>query len=523
MNTPATRRISADHGGWLHDVAGTRLLEAAHRVVLPGHTLMQRAGEATARLAIAIAPFASRIHVVCGPGNNGGDGFVAARLLAQWGRKVAVSCVGAALGESRPADAAWALAQAQDAGVALHDFNASRANFQAELTIDALLGVGVRRAPQADMAAAVAHINTSASTVLAVDLPSGLHADTGHDFAAAVRAQHTLSLLTLKPGLFTGLGRDHAGQVWFDDLGVSASTSHAVARIGASLTHRQAWPARAHASHKGRFGDLAVVGGERGMSGAAWLAGISALHAGAGRVFVSPLDADADLLLPSHPELMGRAAWWLSPPAVLAQTTVVCGCGGGQAVREALPALLSRVSRLVLDADALNAVALDPMLQTLLTARAERGLVTVLTPHPLEAARLLGTSSVEVQGDRLAHAARLAHRFACVIVLKGSGTVIAAPGHLPSINLSGNGKLATAGTGDVLAGWLGGTWCAMGDTYGNGDADADADAADCALQAACASVWLHGEAADVCAAREGLQSPLTASSLIAAMQAVLSG
>ena len=521
MNMPSTHHHSADHGGWLHDGAGTRALEAAHQVALPAHTLMQRAGEATARLAVAIAPFASRIHVVCGPGNNGGDGFVAARLLAQWGRNVAVGCVGAGVGagvgQRRPADAAWALAQAQDAGVALHDFNASKANVQAELTIDALLGLGVSRAPQADMAAAIAYINASATIVLAVDVPSGLHADTGQVVGSAVRAHHTLSLLTLKPGLFTGCGRDHAGQVWLDDLGTPASDTHAVARVGASHTYRQAWPARAHASHKGRFGDLAAVGGERGMSGAAWLAGISALYAGAGRVFVSPLDADAELLLPSHPELMGRAAWWLSPPAVLAQTTVVCGCGGGQAVREALPALLSRVPRLVLDADALNAVALDPMLQTLLTARAERGLATVLTPHPLEAARLLGTSSAEVQGDRLAHAARLAHRFACVIVLKGSGTVIAAPGYLPSINLSGNGKLATAGTGDVLAGWLGGTWCAMGNTYGGGDGDTTGRA----FQAACASVWLHGAAADACAAREGLKSPLTATSLIAAMQAVL--
>ncbi len=512
MNLSATVRISAEQGGWLHDTVGTRAVEAVHQVALPAHTLMQRAGEATARLALAIAPHATRIHVVCGPGNNGGDGLVAARLLAQWGRKVAVTCVHA--NANPPADAAWALVQARDAGVVLHDFGASSANFQTELTIDALLGLGVSRAPQGDMAAAIAQINASASTVLAVDLPSGLQADTGHVLGSAVHAHHTLSLLTLKPGLFTGLGRDHAGQVWFDDLDVPAGATRAVACIGAFRTHRQAWPARAHASHKGRFGDLVVVGGARGMTGAAWLAGIAGLHAGAGRVFVSPLDEQADLLLPSHPELMGRAVWWLSPPEVLARTTVVCGCGGGQAVREVLPALLSRVPRLVLDADALNAVALDPMLQTLLSARAGRGLATVLTPHPLEAARLLGKSSAEVQTDRLAHAVRLAQRFACVVVLKGSGTVIVAPGQLPSINLSGNGKLATAGTGDVLAGWLGGTWCAMGDTH-------DADATAAALRAACAATWLHGQAADNCASREGLQLPLTASSLIAAMRAVL--
>jgi hydroxyethylthiazole kinase-like uncharacterized protein yjeF len=197
------------------------------------------------------------------------------------------------------------------------------------------------------------------------------------------------------------------------------------------------------------------------MTGAALLAARAAHAAGAGRIFVEVLGPDPstpslDLL---RPELMFRHDWTRrATAAALAQTTVVCGCGGGDAVRAPLPRLLSTAARLVLDADALNAIAADPALPSLLCARARRQAGTVLTPHPLEAARLLGCSAAEVQSDRL-HAARtLADRFECVVVLKGSGSIIAAPGQTPRVNSTGNASLATAGTGDVLAGWLGGLW-----------------------------------------------------------------
>ena len=523
MDTPAHRRIlritPASGVAWLHGSAATRALELRSRVELPAHALMQRAGESVARLALAVAPHARRVHVLCGPGNNGGDGLVAALWLRQMGRSVAVTILPGV--NPAPADAAWALVQARAAGVAIGDIGAMSANVHVDLTVDALLGVGVSRAPAGELAAAIAHINASRAvasavsgavsrtSVLAVDLPSGLNADTGQAFGDAVRADHTLSLLTLKPGLFTGQGRDQAGQVWFDDLGIAPDGAQATARLVPEHLHRLAWPDRVHASHKGRYGDLVVIGGERGMTGAAWLAARAGLSAGAGRVYVSPLDPEAELLLPTQPELMGRRAWWLSAPEVMAQTTVVCGCGGGQAVRDVLPPLLSRSPRLVLDADALNAIAADPLLQRLLQARVDRGLATVLTPHPLEAARLLGISADAVQSDRLQHAATLAQRWRSVVVLKGSGTVVAAPDTLPSINLSGNGKLASAGTGDVLAGWIGGSWCALGPA---------SDAARCAAEA---SVWLHGLAADRCAAAQGLQLPLPAAGLIDAMHAAL--
>ena len=489
--------------GWLHGNAGTRALETHYRHTLPAHSLMQGAGAAVARLALAVAPHARNVHVVCGPGNNGGDGLIAAVQLQQVGRRVVVSRVGGA--STPPADAAWALAQAQLAGVRIQAFDGQAASVRAELTLDALLGLGISRAPGGDLAVAIACLNASETPVLAIDLPSGLHADSGQAPGIAVRADHTLTLLTVKPGLFTGKGRDHSGQVWFDALGTIPGAAGASARLVAERILQRAWPARAHASHKGRFGDLAVVGGARGMVGAAWLAARAGLAAGAGRVYVSPLDPDAELMLPCQLELMGRRSWWLSAADAIARTTVVCGCGGGQSVREALPPLLSRAPRLVLDADALNAVAADATLQRLLRSRAERGDSTVLTPHPLEAARLLGIAAAEVQHDRLLSATNLASRYRCVVVLKGSGTVIASPDALPSINLTGNGKLASAGTGDVLAGWIGGSWSAGQD----------------ATQAAEASVWLHGLAADHMASTQGVQLPLPAGDLITAMQAAL--
>ena len=376
-----------------------------------------------------------------------------------------------------PADAAQALSDAQQAGVAIDV--GSLDGDEADLCIDALLGIGASRAPQGLIAAAIAAVNEQRAPVLAVDLPSGLHPDTGALLGpAAVRAGATLALLTLKPGCCTGHGRDHAGELWLDTLGVTADAPTRLAERAAASA-----PPRRHAAHKGSFGDVAVVGGAPGMVGAAWLAARAALAAGAGRVYCSLLDPQAATLDPARPELMARTAWWQSPPALLAQTTVVCGCGGGEAVRAALPPLLSHAGRLVLDADALNALAADPALQPLLRARAARGLATLLTPHPLEAARLLQTDRAEVQRDRLAAARQLAADTGAAVLLKGSGSVIAAAGRPPHINPTGNAALATAGTGDVLAGWAAGLWAQQ----------PEAAAADVAVAAA----WQHGRAADL--------------------------
>lgn len=448
----------------LFDVAATRRIEREAAASLAPHTLMSRAGAAIARLAIALVPHARHVVVHAGPGNNGGDGIEAATQLTASGKTTTVVLHGAPA--DLPDDAAHMLARARHAGLRIAPASswAEGDALGADLVIDALLGIGASRAPDGPIAAAIAQIAACAargSRVLAVDVPSGLDADRGQPHGdVCVTAHDTLSLLTLKPGLFTAEGRDLAGTIWLDPLGTALQTAPPNAWL-VGVGDRAGAPApRRHAEHKGSFGDVAVVGGAPGMTGAAMLAASAAHAAGAGRVFVDLL-ASVGAAPPFdavRPELMFRDGWWQGPIAALQNTTVVCGCGGGELVRKALPRLLSAVPRLVLDADALNAIAADASLRSLLAARASRGHDTILTPHPLETARLLGRSVGEVQADRLSAAREIAERFAAVVVVKGSGSIVAAPDRAPCINSTGNAALASAGTGDVLAGWIGGRW-----------------------------------------------------------------
>jgi hydroxyethylthiazole kinase-like uncharacterized protein yjeF len=457
----------------LYSVAATRQLEHAAQAALPPHTLMQRAGLAVAQLALALAPHARRIWIACGPGNNGGDGLEAAMHLQHWGKSPVVTWLGQP--DKTPPDAAASYQRAVAAGVIFQETPPQ----DYDLCIDALLGMGADpRAPKGRMAEWITLMNQGCAPVLAVDLPTGLAADTGVVTAPGVQALHTLSLLTLKPGLFTAHGRDAAGIVWLADLDAAQDDSSFKQQVAptAWLAGAPAAQARLHASHKGSYGDVAVVGGAAGMTGAALLAASAALHAGAGRVFVSLLDGGGMTVDASQPELMFRPLNALDFSAM----TVVCGCGGGDAIRGPLTKILSTAAHVVIDADAINIVAKDPQLQTLLIARAKRLAATVLTPHPLEAARLLGCSAAEVQGDRLVAARQLVQRFGCTVVLKGSGTVVAAPGQTPVINPTGNARLATAGTGDVLAGMVGARLAGGLEAF----------------QAACQAVYRHGQAAD---------------------------
>jgi len=483
----------------LHGVAATRRIEAAAAASLPDHALMQRAGEAVARVAMALAPAARSAWVLCGPGNNGGDGFEAALWLHRAGWQVHVTELGTP--DARPADGVAARDRAVSAGVSI---GPGEPGFQARIAIDALLGIGASRAPGSEFLRAIARFNAFAGPRLAVDVPSGLDADRGVVLGeAAVRATDTVSLLTMKPGLLTGAGRDHAGRLWLDELGVASvrlanpADAWTVAREDADAARSL----RLHASHKGSYGDVLAIGGAPGMTGALALAARAALASGAGRVYACALDPSAPAADPAWPELMHRSMVWAAATGEAAQT-VVAGCGGGDRIGEALPWILSRAGRLVLDADALNTIAVDTALQTLLTRRAARGLHTVLTPHPLEAARLLGQeSAAAVQADRIASARALAQRFECTVLLKGSGTVIAAPGQVPAINTTGNARLSTAGSGDVLAGWLAGLWSSMRTD----------DPAAAGFDAARAAAFEHGLAAE-----DGspVRRPLTASALL---------
>lgn len=479
-------KIDARAGHALYSVDATRRIEHAAQATLPAHTLMQRAGLAVAQLALAVAPHARRVWIACGPGNNGGDGLEAAMHLQQWGKSPLVSWLGHA--DTAPPDAAASYQRALAAGVTF----AETAPQDCDLCIDALLGIGGdQRALQGRMASWIALMNAGSAPVLAVDIPTGLHADTGVLAPHGVMARHTLSLLTLKPGLFTADGRDAAGTVWLDALQGADPQSAAEDLVTPSawLAGAPGALARRHASHKGSYGDVAVIGGAPGMTGAALLAATAALHAGVGRVFVTLLDGGSLSVDTRQPELMFRAIDGLNFQTM----TAVCGCGGGDAVRAPLARILSRAARLVLDADALNAIAHDTQFQALLGARSARAAATALTPHPLEAARLMGSTAAQVQRERLTVAQQLAQRFGCTVVLKGSGTIIAAPGQTPVINPTGNARLATAGTGDVLAGMIG----------------ARLAGGLSAFDAACQAVYLHGEMSD----RWPDERPLVASEL----------
>lgn len=424
---------------------------------------MQRAGLAVAKLALAIAPHAKTIWIACGPGNNGGDGYEAAMHLKSWGKYPVVTCLGDS--SNMTVDAAAARKIASDSGVALSEAVPP----QYDMCIDALFGIGRVRPWDERGADWVQRINAGAAPTVSIDLPSGLDADTGTTHGLHVNAEYTLSLLTLKPGLFTADGRAACGEIWFNSLGIEAPEG-ACARLNNAPTI----PPRAHNTHKGSYGDVCIVGGSNGMTGAALLAARAALKSGAGRVYVGLLGSPGVQLDIYQPELMFRELSEMT----YENMTVVAGCGGGNAIVTQLSVLLTRSARLVLDADALNAIAKDGALQNLLAARPKQ--TTVLTPHPLEAARLMNLSTAEVQANRLGTAQAMADRFACTVVLKGSGTVITAPGLLPRINTTGNAHLATAGTGDVLAGIIGARLAAGG----------------AAFSSACESVFRHGQVAD---------------------------
>lgn len=547
----------------LHRTAATRALEVRTAKGLPAHALMARAATSTAILAQSIAPFAKTVWVPCGPGNNGGDGLLTAALLTPWvsrnGGKLSVTWYG---DEARmPDDARWALSLAREAGVQFAPPPTSRC----DLVIDAILGIGATKRfyppqrPTGGIDGALHSFRTLGETLLCIDTPSDLDSDTGElliassSFYKSNERVYTITFLTLKPGLFTGHGRDAAGDVWFDDLGCPAlqdapsaqnttDALEATARLNncaSTFVAQSPFPASTarlrcagnhherHSTHKGDFGDAWIVGGQgisqsgHAMTGAVLLAARAALYSGAGRVFVVPLDTTQPISNdPSTPELMFRHVDMLTSSSPLPSGVWVCGCGGGTAVQEVLPTLLKQAQVLVLDADALNAIANDHDLRQLLLNRQVAQQHTVLTPHPLEAARLLGVSTSAVQCNRLHAAQSIADQLQAICVLKGSGTVVAAPHTLPAINTSGNSKLSTAGTGDVLAGLIGATLarqvtgCANNSTKVQSLQGPHTTILDALFEGVCQAVWLHGHQADVWPQNQQLTAHQLASSLI---------
>jgi ADP-dependent NAD(P)H-hydrate dehydratase / NAD(P)H-hydrate epimerase len=418
-------------------------------------SLMDRAGRAVAAASLRLArdDGGGPIVVVAGPGNNGGDAWVAAAHLRESFQRVVVLDVAGATPKAPQARAAKSEFAARSNDV-VRDWPA-QAN--AALVVDGLLGIGLARDVDRAYAELIGRINACGAPVLAIDVPSGLDAHTGMVRGSAVRATHTLTFIAHKLGLHTGAGPDHCGVLELDDLG--AGDQALVESRGSLLTPAtvRGWlRPRSRASHKGDFGTVAIIGGNRGMVGAALLAGRAALHTGAGKVFVGLIGPDAITVDLLHPELMLR-----SVEDALSADVIVIGPGAGRSPsatpastfeRAILPAALALARPLVADADALNAIAASDMLQRTLAARRAP---TILTPHPAEAARLLGRSTAEVQADRLAAARALATRYRANVVLKGAGSVCAFPDERWAVNATGNPGLASGGTGDVLAGIIG--------------------------------------------------------------------
>lgn len=481
--------LAAHHGAdLLFGTAGIRALEAAAYRSLEPFTLMARAGEAAADWLKTRAPHGPLLFVA-GPGNNGGDALVAATVLHLAGRAVTVWL--AADPAKLPDDARRAWAEACAANVPIEILHTC-ASVPAATTaiVDGLFGIGLARPLTGLHAALVETLNASGLPVYALDIPSGLNGDTGQPPAPespVIQARATITFLAAKPGLLTGDGRDATGDIALADLQAAQPAYDGVIEPDALVNTPARWlahlPRRRHNSHKGTYGSTAIVGGARGMVGAPLLSARGALYLGAGKVHVVSLASDAPRVDFAQPELMLHA-WDALDLGEMQSLAVGPGMGTGKESEAALEHLLDRMlsahTPAVFDADALNLFAKVPALYARLTKLATTGVPMVLTPHPLEAARLLQTDARTVQRDRLAAANALVNRTGAVVVLKGSGTIVAAPGVPPAINPTGNGGLATGGTGDVLTGMIG-ALLAQGVP---------------AREAALAAVWLHGRAAD---------------------------
>lgn len=437
---------------FLYTPAAVREMDriAIEDIGIPDFELMGRAGRLVWDTARRLYPDARRWLLLCGAGNNGGDGYVVATLARAAGLAVTVAAFSdpqrlrgaAARAWERYRGAGGDVVQFQDALLAGTD-----------LVIDAMFGTGLARDLDGACLRAVEAVNAAGLPVVAVDLPSGLDGASGRVLGAAMQAAVTVTFIGRKQGLYLGAGPDHAGNIVFGDLGVPPDRVAQVAP-GLCLFDRRdlarLLPRRARSAHKGNFGHVLVVGGNHGMAGAVRLAGEAALRAGAGLVSVATRPENVAPVIAGRPELMCRG---VQGPAdledLLGRATVIAvgpGLGQDAWARNLLAALFDQPQPLVVDADALNLLAGQPR-------RRENW---VLTPHPGEAARLLGTSTTQVHSDRLRALADIGQRHGGVVVLKGRGTLIGRAGDLPYLIDAGNPGMASAGMGDVLTGLIAG-------------------------------------------------------------------
>ncbi|MCZ4676182.1 bifunctional ADP-dependent NAD(P)H-hydrate dehydratase/NAD(P)H-hydrate epimerase [Citrobacter sedlakii] len=488
--------VSIPHSLWPADDIRGLEQEAADTLGLTLFELMLRAGEAAFDVARESWPYARHWLVLCGHGNNGGDGYVVARLAKAAG--INVTLLAQESEKPLPEEAEQAREAWLNAGGIIHAPEIIWPE-KVDLIVDTLLGTGLTQAPREPIATLIAQANAHPAPVLAVDIPSGLLAQTGATPGAVIDADRTVTFIALKPGLLTGKARDVVGELHFNALGLEewlAGQASPIRRVDASLLAQWLAPRRP-TSHKGDHGRLAIVGGDHGTAGAIRMAGEAALRTGAGLVRVLTRRENIAPLLTARPELM---VYELTPQTLDESLewadVVVIGPGLGQAEwgKKALQKVENFRKPMLWDADALNLLAINP------DKRHNR----VITPHPGEAARLLGCSVAEIESDRLLSAQRLVKRYGGVAVLKGAGTVVAAEPNALGIIDAGNAGMASGGMGDVLSGIIA---ALLGQKLTPYDA-------------ACAGCVAHGAAADVLAARFGMRGML-ATDLFSTLQRIV--
>ncbi|HEY0941804.1 MAG TPA: NAD(P)H-hydrate dehydratase [Steroidobacter sp.] len=465
----------------VHTAAQVRALDrhAIDDLHIPSYTLMTQAGEGAVVALRSCWPSKQRIAVVCGPGNNGGDGYVLARVA----RSMRIDVTVISLGD--PAKLQGDARRAHD------DFVAAGGVVQgwsedclakAEVIVDAIFGTGLSRPLEPSMIERINAINECGVPILSLDIPSGLDADTGRVWGAAIMAERTISFIGLKLGFYLGEGPNYTGIVLYDDLDLPPGATDFVPPSALRIdehTLAQLLPRRRRTTHKGQQGSVLVIGGGIGMAGAARMAGEAALRAGAGLVTVATWRENVASITASRPELMCRGVEGAGDLSSLLERSdvIAVGPGLGQSewARALLDVALESDKPTVIDADALNLLAQAPCSNS----------KWILTPHPGEAGRLLGISTADVQSDRLQAARDIAARYGGTVVLKGAGTLVVTGDSLPYICDQGNPGMASPGMGDVLTGVIAGIAAQTADLPG----------------AARAGVLVHAMAGDMAARR----------------------
>jgi len=468
----------------IHSVAQVRAMDAyaIEQLGIPGYTLMTRAAEASLLTLRSEWPRATKVLIICGAGNNAGDGYVLARLARA--ARLQVTVIALLDTRSLRGDALQAWQDFSAQGGVVQSWDAAWLADQ-DVIVDAIFGTGLSRPLDPSMCACVAAINQTQCPVLALDVPSGLNADTGLVLGAAVRAHRTISFVGLKQGFYLADGPNHVGRLLFDDLELPATVAKKIGCVAQRLDNdvvQHALPRRSRTSHKGQQGHVLIVGGGLGMPGAVRLTGEACLRAGSGLVTVATRPEHVSALVAGRPELMCRGVMSADDLAAHIDTADVIAIGPGLGqdawAQELFKAVMTTDKPLIVDADALNLLA-----KRAAPCSRENW---VLTPHPGEAARLLNWSTAQIQQARMQALHDLMGRYGGTVVLKGAGTLVGTQAGLPAICDRGNPGMAAPGMGDVLTGIIAGIAAQCGDL----------------VLAARAGVYVHAVAGDM-AARHG--------------------